>query len=104
MYAVIRTGGKQYRVAQGEVFRFEKLAGEPGAAVVFGDVLMIGGSGKDPQVGRPTVAGATVEGKILDQGKGSKIVVFKKKRRKGYQRKQGHRQLYTEVKIEKISA
>jgi large subunit ribosomal protein L21 len=102
MFAVISTGGKQYRVAEGEAFRFEKLVGTAGETVTFDQVLMLGGD--TPVVGRPMVDGASVEGEIVAQAKAKKILVFKKKRRKGYRRTQGHRQLFTEVKITKIHA
>ena len=104
MYAVISTGGKQYRVAEGETCRFEKLPGEAGGKINFDQVLMVGGLKGEPKVGTPMVAGVVVEAELIDQGKAKKIIVFKKKRRKGYSRRQGHRQLYTEVKIIKINA
>lgn len=103
MYAVIATGGKQYRVTPGTAYRFEKLEGEAGGKVTFNEVLLVGDEAKDPKIGQPHVAGATVEGEIVDQGKAKKIIVFKKKKRKGYQKRQGHRQLFTEVKITKIA-
>lgn len=103
MYAVILTGGKQYRVAEGEVFRVEKLPVATGGQVRFEQVLMIGGSGT-PQIGRPYLDGAAVTADVVAQDRDAKIVVFKKKRRKGYQKRQGHRQAYTEVKIVKIEA
>jgi large subunit ribosomal protein L21 len=99
--AVIRTGGKQYRVAVGETLRVEKLAGQPGDPVTFGDVLMI--EGEAPKIGRPLVAGARVEGQIVEQGRGEKLVVFKFRRRKRSRRKAGHRQAFTAVKITAIS-
>jgi large subunit ribosomal protein L21 len=101
MYAVIRSGGKQARVAPGDTLRLEKLAGEVGDSVELSDVLMLGEEG-EPRVGTPLVAGAKVRGTILAQGRGDKIIVFKMKRRKGYRRKQGHRQSYTEVRIDAI--
>jgi large subunit ribosomal protein L21 len=101
MYAVIRSGGKQARVAPGDTLRLEKLAGEVGDSVELSDVLMVGDEG-DPRVGTPLVDGAKVRGTILAQGRGDKIIVFKMKRRKGYRRKQGHRQSYTEVRIDAI--
>ncbi len=100
-YAVIRTGGKQYRVAPGEVLRIESLKGEPGSQVQFSEVLLTS-SGGTVQVGRPTVAGASVTARIVEHGKEQKIIVFKKKRRKGYRRKQGHRQPFTAVRIQSI--
>ena len=99
--AVIRTGGKQYRVAPGDTIRIEKLAGEPGAAVEFSDVLMLGGD--TVKVGKPTVDGAKVTGQIVEQGRGEKLVIFKFRRRKRYKRKNGHRQSYTAVRITDIS-
>ncbi|MBI4237841.1 MAG: 50S ribosomal protein L21 [Deltaproteobacteria bacterium] len=103
MYAVIATGGKQYRVAEGDRCRFEKVTGEAGQTLTFDQVLMIGGNGSDPKIGTPQVAGATVEAEILQQGKAKKILVFKKKKRKGYQKRRGHRQQFTEVRITKIA-
>lgn len=101
MYAVIRSGGKQARVAPGDTLRLEKLAGEVGDNVELSDVLMLGTEG-EPRVGTPLVDGAKVRGTILAQGRGDKIIVFKMKRRKGYRRKAGHRQSYTEVRIDAI--
>jgi large subunit ribosomal protein L21 len=103
MYAVIRTGGKQYRVSEGETLRVEKLAGSPGDDISFDEVLLVGG-GDDTKVGQPTVKGAKVSATILAQDRDKKVVVFKMKRRKNYRRKQGHRQPYTEVKITGIKA
>ena len=91
MYAVIRSGGKQYRVSQGSSLRVEKLPGEVGSSITLDDVLMIGGEG-DVKIGTPTVDGAQITGTIVAQGRGPKISVFKMKRRKGYRRSQGHRQ------------
>ena len=102
MYAVVRSGGKQYRVSPGGSVRVEKLSGEVGASITLEDVLMIGGEG-DIKIGAPTVAGASVNGSIVAQGRGAKIRVFKMKRRKGYRRSQGHRQDYTEIRIDGIS-
>ena len=101
MYAVVRTGGKQVWVTPGKAVRVEKLPGEVGDAIELDEVLLVGGEG-DPRVGTPLVEGAKVVGKITDQGKGPKIHVFKMKRRKNYSRRQGHRQRYTEIQIEKI--
>jgi large subunit ribosomal protein L21 len=101
MYAVVRTGGKQVRVTPGESVRVEKLAGEVGDSVELGEVLMVGGDDA-VAVGTPTVDGAKVIGTITDQGRAPKIIVFKMKRRTGYRRKTGHRQSYTEVRIDKI--
>ena len=103
MYAVIRTGGKQYQVAPGQRFRVEKLAGNVGDTVELDDVLLIV-DGEKVSVGRPVVDGAKVTAKIVEQGKDKKVVVFKKKRRKGYRLKQGHRQQYTALEIQEISA
>lgn len=100
MYAVIRTGGKQYRVAEGTVLRVEKLAGSAGEKITFNEVLFLGGDA--PKLGRPLVDGASVGGEIMAQDRGKKIVVFKFRRRKNYRRKAGHRQPYTQVKIVSI--
>jgi large subunit ribosomal protein L21 len=100
MYAVIATGGKQYRVEPGQVLRLEKVPGEVGQAVQLGPVLMVGGEG-EPQVGQPHLPGQ-VSATILEQGKGKKVTVFKKKRRKGFRVKRGHRQHFTAVRIESI--
>ena len=102
MYAVIKTGGKQYRVAQGDKIRVEKLAGDVGAGVTFDEVLMLGG--ETVSVGKPRVDGATVSATIVAQDRAKKIIVFKYKRRKGYRRKYGHRQPYTELEITGVSA
>ena len=93
MYAVIKTGGKQYRVAKNDVIIVERLDGEPGGTIEFGEVLMVGG--ESPVVGAPTVAGAKVTATVVEQGKGEKIIIFKKRRRKHYRRRNGHRQLQT---------
>ncbi len=96
MYAVIQTGGKQYRVAQGDKLKIEKLAGDVGAKVKF-EALLVGGEG-EAKVGKPAVAGAAVEGQIVAQGKHKKVVHFRKKK-EGWTKKRGHRQPYTEVEI-----
>jgi large subunit ribosomal protein L21 len=101
MYAVIKTGGKQYRVAPEDVIEIEKLAGEPGARVEFAEVLMLGGEG-EAKVGTPLVAGAVVAGEVVRQARGEKVIVFKKKRRHNYRRKKGHRQELTTVRITEI--
>ena len=101
MYAVIRTGGKQARVTAGDRIRVEKLAGAVGDRVELGEVLLLGGEGSE-RVGTPLVAGARVVGTITAQDRGPKLVGFKMKRRKGYRRKLGHRQAYTEIRIEGI--
>jgi large subunit ribosomal protein L21 len=103
MYAVIRTGGKQYRVAKDDVITIEKLVAEKGTTVSFDEVLMVGGDGAT-KIGAPLVAGAKVTGTVLDQGKGEKILVFKKRRRKNSRRKNGHRQFETVVRIGDIVA
>ena len=103
MYAVIKTGGKQYRVSEGETLHVEKLAGKAGDEIAFDEVLLVG-SGEDVKVGRPHVAGAKVKAEIVGHGRGKKIIVFKMKRRKNYRRKQGHRQPYTRIKITGISS
>ena len=100
-YAVIRTGGKQYRVSEGEVVKVEKLEGEIGATITLADVLFVGGEG-DPKIGAPLVASGKVTGEIVDQGRAKKIIVFKKKRRKSYSRQRGHRQYQTALKITAI--
>jgi large subunit ribosomal protein L21 len=100
-YAVIRTGGKQYRVSAGETLRIEKLPGEIGSSITFGEVLMLGGD--KLTLGKPLVSGASVTGQITAQDRAKKIIVFKMRRRKNYRRKNGHRQWYTEVKITGIS-
>lgn len=102
MYAIIKTGGKQYRVEQGQKVRVEKLNGEIGADVTLDEVLLVGGD--SVKIGTPMVSGASVTARISAQAKAKKIIVFKKKRRKGYHKKQGHRQLYTELEITGISA
>ncbi|HMR07514.1 MAG TPA: 50S ribosomal protein L21 [Polyangiaceae bacterium] len=99
--AVIRTGGKQYRVAEGDVIQVEKIEGDKGAKVEFGEVLLVGGD--SVKVGKPTVSGAKVSGEIVGQERGDKIVVFKFKRRKRHHRKAGHRQNLTQVKITGIT-
>jgi len=101
MYAVIRTGGKQYRVAEGDVLRIERVAGDVGAEVTFQEVLMVGGK-EAPKVGRPTVSGAKVLGKILAQDKHKRVLHFRKEK-EGWTRARGHRQPYTEVKVTSIS-
>lgn len=102
MFAVVRTGGKQYKVAKDDVLAIEKVAGEVGAELKIGEVLLIGG--ETVKTGAPLVEGASVTAEILRQGKGEKVVAFKKKRRKNTHRKRGHRQSFTEIKITAISA
>ncbi|MEW6657019.1 MAG: 50S ribosomal protein L21 [Thermodesulfobacteriota bacterium] len=101
MYAIILTGGKQYRVSPGDVLRVERLPGERGAEVVLDQVLLVHDD-QELKVGQPLVEKASVRGQILRQGQGKKILVYKKKRRKNYRRKQGHRQLYTALQIQEI--
>ena len=103
MYAIVKTGGKQYRVAKDDILKVEKLAGEPGDMVELSDVLMIGEDGKAPTVGAPRVDKAAVFAEVLDQARDDKIIVFKKKRRQGYRRKQGHRQDLTVLRILEVS-
>jgi large subunit ribosomal protein L21 len=103
MYAIVRTGGKQYQVACGDQLRVEKLDGNVGDVVNLGEVLMVV-DGDDAKIGRPVLESAKVVAKIAEQGRAKKIIVFKKKRRKGYQVKRGHRQSFTSLMIEQISA
>jgi len=103
MYAIVKTGGKQYKVSQGDIMRFEKLDGDVGTPVTFDQVLMVA-DGDNVTVGQPVVENAVVSGQIVEQGKAKKIIVFKYKRRKGYRRTQGHRQQFTAVRIDSISA
>ncbi len=103
MYAVIKTGGKQYKVEEGDKLQIEKIAGEKGADVAFDEVLFVGGD-DDYKLGAPTVDGAVVKARVVRQMQGRKIVVFKMKRRQGYHKKQGHRQELTEVLITEIQA
>lgn len=100
MYAVIRTGGKQYRVSQGESFRVEKLDAEVGTTLTFEPLLV--GEGESVKIGQPTVAGASVKAEIVSHGRGKKIIVFKLRRRKNYRRKQGHRQAFTQLRVQSI--
>ncbi len=104
MYAIIRTGGKQYRVAEGENLRVERLNVEAGASVKLDEVLLLGGDG-DARIGNPLVAGASVEASVIRQDvRAKKVLVFKKRKRTGYHKSQGHRQNYTELRITKINA
>ncbi|HIT86025.1 MAG TPA: 50S ribosomal protein L21 [Candidatus Ornithomonoglobus intestinigallinarum] len=103
MYAVMVTGGKQYKVSEGDVLFVEKLDAEEGASVTFDNVLMTG-DGENVKVGAPTVDGASVEAKVVKNGKAKKIYVFKMKRKKNYRRKKGHRQPFTKIEITKINA
>ena len=105
MYAVIQTGGKQYRVEQGQTIVVEKLEGDKGSKVSFDEVLLVSsGDGASVNIGKPMIAGAKVAGEIVEQGRGAKLIVFKFRRRKNYVRKNGHRQNYTAVKIASITA
>ena len=99
MYAVIKTGGKQYRVIQGETLKIESLDGDVGSAIVFDKVLMLG-DGDKVSVGKPLLSGATVTATILANGRHDKVKIFKMRRRKHYQKHQGHRQNYTEIRID----
>jgi large subunit ribosomal protein L21 len=103
MFAVIRTGGKQYKVAPNDVIVVEKLAGEPGATVEFAEVLMVG-DGESVSTGTPLLAGASVSATLVEQRRADKIIVFKKKRRHNYRRKNGHRQYQTLLRITEINA
>lgn len=103
MYAIVRTGGKQYQVACGDKLRVEKLAGNVGDSVDLNDVLMVV-DGEEVKVGQPLLENAKVVAKIAEQGKDKKVIIFKKKRRKGYRLKKGHRQNYTSLQIEEIKA
>ena len=100
--AVIRTGGKQYQVKEGDLLRVEKLAGDLGSKITFDEVLMVGGD--QPQFGKPLISGVKVEAEIVAQDRGDKIIVFKFKRRKRHRKKQGHRQFFTQVKITGVIA
>jgi large subunit ribosomal protein L21 len=103
MYAVIKTGGKQYRVAKDDVIRVELLDAEVGSSIELDQVLLIGGDG-EPTVGSPLIDGAKVTAEVVEQGKGPKIIIFKKRRRKNSRRKNGHRQRLTSLKITEIAA
>ena len=101
MYAIIATGGKQYKVSEGDIITIEKLGVEAGEKVTFDQVLAV--SGDEMKVGNPTVTGATVEASVVKEGRGKKVIVYKYKRKTGYHKKNGHRQAFTQVKIEKIN-
>ena len=101
MYAIIATGGKQYKVSEGDIITIEKLGVEAGEKVTFDQVLVVGGD--DLKVGDPTVAGSTVEASVVKEGRAKKVIVYKYKRKTGYHKKNGHRQAFTQVKIEKIN-
>lgn len=100
MFAVFKTGGKQYRVAADDVLEVDKIKGEPGEIVEFGEVLLVGGD--SVTLGSPTVAGATVAAEVVEQARGPKVIAFKKRRRKNSRRKRGHRQDYTRIRITEI--
>ncbi len=102
MYAIIATGGKQYKVEEGDVIKVEKLGVEAGETVTFDQVLVV--SDGETKVGTPTVAGASVTATVVAEGKAKKVIVYRYKRKTGYHKKNGHRQAYTQVKIEKINA
>ncbi len=102
MYAIIATGGKQYKVAEGDVIRVEKLGVEAGSTFTFDQVLAVNNG--ELVIGAPTVAGATVSATVMGDGKAKKVIVYKYKRKTGYHKKNGHRQAYTQVKIDKINA
>ena len=102
MYAIIPTGGKQYTVSEGDVIKVEKLGVNAGDTVTFDQVLFVNNG--EAKVGDPTVAGASVTASVIEEGKGKKVIVYKYKRKTGYHKKNGHRQLFTKVKIEKINA
>lgn len=101
MYAVIATGGKQYRVSEGDKVRVEKLSGDAGAKIVLDNVLMLG-DGEKSKVGAPLLAGVKVEAEIVEQGRDKKVIVFKYKKRKQFRKKNGHRQSFTDLRITKI--
>jgi len=101
MYAVVKTGGKQYRVSKDDIMKVERLPGEAGDVITLDDVLMLG-NGKDVTLGEPKVAGAAVAAEILEQGRAAKIIIFKKRRRQNYRRKNGHRQLLTVLRVTEI--
>ena len=103
MYAVIKTGGKQYRVEQGDTLALERLDGDTGAQVSFDEVFLVG-SDDATQIGRPLIQGASVKATIVEQGRAKKVIIFKFRRRKNYKRKKGHRQYFTRVRIDAIAA
>lgn len=103
MFAVVRTGGKQYRVEQGSILEIEKLPGDVGQTVSLDDVLLVA-DGSNTSIGKPTVKGASVQAQIIEQKKAPKVIIFKKIRRHGYHKKQGHRQQLTRVKVTEIHA
>jgi large subunit ribosomal protein L21 len=100
MFAVIKTGGKQYRVAEDQLLKIERIKGEPGEIIQLGDVLVVGGD--TPQLGTPTVAGASVAAEVVEQSRSAKVIAFKKRRRKNSRRRRGHRQEFTLIRITEI--
>ena len=102
MYAIIATGGKQYKVAEGDIIKVEKLGVDAGETVTFDQVLAVNNG--ELSIGCPNVAGATVTGTVVKEAKAKKVIVYKYKRKSGYHKKNGHRQLFTEIKIDKINA
>ena len=104
MYAIIKTGGKQYKVKNDDIFDVEKLEGEAGSKLTFSEVLAVGEEGESLKVGTPLLEGAKVEAEIVKQYRGPKLIAFKMKKRKGYRRKVGHRQSLTQIKISAINA
>jgi len=103
MYAVIKTGGKQYRVVAGEKLKIEQIPADVGAEIILEEVLMLG-EGESVQIGTPLIVGASIKATVLSQGRHDKVTIFKMRRRKHYQKHQGHRQNYTEIRIDGISA
>lgn len=103
MYAIIKTGGKQYKVSEGDTIKVEKLNCDAGEAITFEEVLMVSKDG-DVTVGSPTIENATVSATVVEEGKGKKVIIYKYKPKKGYHKKQGHRQPFTKIRIEKINA
>ena len=103
MYAVFETGGKQFRAEPGSRLRIPSLEAEPGETVTFDQVLLASDGADNVQVGAPTVDGASVKAEVIRHGRGDKVIVFKRKRRKGYRRKQGHRQDFTEIRIDEVA-
>ncbi|MCB5190418.1 50S ribosomal protein L21 [Methylobacillus arboreus] len=103
MYAVIKTGGKQYRVAAGDKLKVEKLAGDVGSEIIIDKVLLVS-DGENTTIGSPLVNGASVQAKVVSHGRADKVLIFKMRRRKHYRKTQGHRQSFTEIQIEKIAA
>lgn len=104
MYAVVKTGGKQYRVQEGDELNIARLSDEEGSEVTFGEVLLVGGEGAETKIGRPLLDGASVKATVVRHARDRKIIIFKHRRRKNYRKKQGHRQPYTRVRITDISA